>query len=136
MLLIAYQTRRLVALMTLNAIYLAHMSIVMVDVSAISIEDLANEIDVPSDELKKSVASFNKAVDGGELSKLTPPNFYKKPQKIEKSPFYASPFSGGMTATFDGRLINSRAEVQNLERKSIPGLFATSNAAGGLFFRD
>lgn len=101
-----------------------------------TIEELAKEIDVPVDELKKSVDSFNKAVDSGELSKLTPPNSYKKPQKIEKAPFYAVPYSGGMTATFGGPLINSKAEVQNLERKTIPGLYAAGNAAGGLFFRD
>ncbi len=41
-----------------------------------------------------------------------------------------------MTATFGGPLINSKAEVQNLERKTIPGLYAAGNAAGGLFFRD
>lgn len=101
-----------------------------------TIEELAKEIDVPVDELKKSVDSFNKAVDSGELSKLTPPNSYKKPQKIEKAPFYAVPYSGGMTATFGGPLINSKAEVQNLERKTIPGLYAAGNAPAACCFRD
>ena len=101
-----------------------------------SIEGLAKEIDVLADELKKSVDSFNKAVDNGELSNLTSPNSYRKPQKIEKAPFYAIPFSGDVTATFGGPLINSKSEVQNLERKIIPGLYAAVNAACGLFFRD
>mgnify|MGYP000161093747 CR=1 FL=1 len=41
-----------------------------------------------------------------------------------------------MTATFGGPLINTKAEVQNLDRRSIPGLYAVGNAAGGIFFHN
>ncbi len=101
-----------------------------------TIEELAKQVEIPAEELVKSVDAFNKAVDAGQLDKLVPANTYRKPQKIEKAPFYAVPFAGGMTATFGGPLINSKAEVQNLEGKTIPGLYAAGNAAGGLFFRD
>ena len=101
-----------------------------------TIEELAKQVDLPADALKASVEAFNAAVEKKTLGELTPPNSYRKPAKIEKAPFYAVPYEGGMTATFGGPLINTKAEVQTLEGKSIPGLYAAGNAAGGLFFRD
>ena len=41
-----------------------------------------------------------------------------------------------MTATFGGPLINTKAEVQNLDGKSIPGLYAVGNSAGGIFYHN
>jgi succinate dehydrogenase/fumarate reductase flavoprotein subunit len=86
--------------------------------------------------VKANVEAYNKAIDAGTLGQLNPPNTYPKPIKIEKAPFYAVPYEGGMTATFGGPLINTKAEVQTLEGRTIPGLYAAGNAAGGLFFRD
>ena len=53
-----------------------------------------------------------------------------------KAPFYAVPFQGGMTATFGGPLINTRAQVLDSENQPVAGLFAVGNAAGGLFYDD
>ena len=41
-----------------------------------------------------------------------------------------------MTATFGGPLINAKAEIQNLDGESIPGLYAAGNSAGGIFFHN
>lgn len=41
-----------------------------------------------------------------------------------------------MTATFGGPLINTKAEVQNLDGESIKGLYAAGNSAGGIFFHN
>ena len=41
-----------------------------------------------------------------------------------------------MTATFGGPLINAKAEIQNMDGQSIPGLYAAGNAAGGIFFHN
>lgn len=41
-----------------------------------------------------------------------------------------------MTATFGGPLINVKAEVQNLEGRTIRGLYADGNIARGLFCND
>ncbi len=101
-----------------------------------TIEALAKTVNLPPEALKKSVDDFNRAVEEGSLAKLTPPNHYKKPAKIAKAPFYAVPYEGGMTATFGGPLINTKAEVQDVDGETIPGLYAAGNAAGGLFFRD
>lgn len=56
--------------------------------------------------------------------------------QIEKAPFYAVPLQGGMTATFGGPLINTKAEIQSLDGKTIPGLYAVGNSAGGIFFHN
>ncbi len=101
-----------------------------------TIEAVAKQVGLPADKIVKVVDEYNKAVKEGKLGKMNPPNTYKKPHLIEKAPFYAIPLQGGMTATFGGPLINTKAEVQNLDGKSIPGLYAVGNSAGGIFFHN
>ena len=101
-----------------------------------TLEALCKQVGLPFDAVNASVQEYNDAVEKKTLKQLNPSNSYPKPFKIEKGPFYAVPYEGGMTATFGGPLINVRAEVQSLDRQSIPGLYAAGNAAGGLFFRD
>ena len=101
-----------------------------------SIEELCKQVDLPVDAVTAVVKAYNDAIDQKTLDKMNPPNTYKKPVKLDTGPFYAIPYEGGMTATFGGPLINVKAEVQTLEGKTIPGLYAAGNAAGGLFFRD
>ncbi len=101
-----------------------------------TIEALAKQVGLPEKKIVKAVEDYNNAVKNSTLDKLTPPNTYKKPHLIEKGPFYAIPLNGGMTATFGGPLINAKAEIQNLDGKSIPGLYAVGNSAGGIFFHN
>ena len=101
-----------------------------------SIEELCKQVGLPVETVAKNVAAYNKAVDDKTLSELKPANSYKKPVKLDTPPYYAVPYEGGMIATFGGPLINSKAEVQTNEGRSIKGLYAAGNAAGGLFFRD
>lgn len=65
-----------------------------------------------------------------------PPNTLEKPRLIEKGPFMAFAFQGGMTATFSGPKIGKNGEVLNGENQLVPGLFACGNAIGGLFYYD
>ena len=101
-----------------------------------TLEELCKKVGLPVEETLVSLKKYNDAVKAGKLDKLDPPNHYVKPVVIEKGPFYAVPYEGGMTATFGGPLINVKAEVQNLEGHTIRGLYAAGNAAGGLFFND
>ena len=101
-----------------------------------SIEALAKDINIDPAVLKKDVDDYNNALKNGTLKRMNPPCSYRQPHPIAKAPFFAIPYEGGMTATFGGPLINTKAEVQTLEGHSIPGLYAAGNAAGGLFFRD
>lgn len=101
-----------------------------------TVEDLSKQVGLPVQAVKEEVDRYNKAVKENTLKNLNPVCSYPNPVALEKAPYYAIPFQGGMTATFGGPLINERAEVQNLERKSILGLYAVGNAAGGLFFHN
>ena len=101
-----------------------------------SIEELCKQMDLPVETVVRTVKAYNDAVETGKLAELKPSNSYRKPVKLDTAPYYAIPFEGGMTATFGGPLINSKAQVLNLEGKVIKGLYAAGNAAGGLFFRD
>ena len=101
-----------------------------------TIADLAKAAGLPVEATVRTVEQFNEAVRNDTLRELVPPNTVKAPRPLAKPPFYAFPFEGGMTATFGGPKINTRAEVLNLEDQPIPGLYAAGNAAGGLFFDD
>lgn len=101
-----------------------------------TIEELAKKAGLDPKKLTALVAEYNKACKDNTRDKLTPPNTLPEARPVEKAPFYAVPFQGGMTATFGGPLINTRAQVLDTEGKVIPGLFAIGNAAGGLFYDD
>lgn len=101
-----------------------------------TIEELCKQVNLPAERVAAAVKAYNEALEKGTLGQMNPPCTYKKPHPIAKAPFYAVPFQGGITATFGGPLINTKAEVQNLDRKSIPGLYAVGNAAGGIFFHN
>jgi len=102
-----------------------------------TIEELAGKMGVPPENLRKTIDEYNRAVREGREMYLSPPCTQRlkvTPVTIEKPPFYAIVFSGGITATFGGPLINTKAQVLNTEDKPIPGLYAAGNAAAGLFF--
>ncbi len=101
-----------------------------------TIEALCKQVNLPVERVTKTVAEYNRAVKNGKLGEMNPPCTYKKPHPVAKPPFYAVPFQGGMTATFGGPLINVKTEIQNLDGKSIPGLYAAGNSAGGIFFHN
>ena len=101
-----------------------------------TIEELCKQVGLPAEKVKKLVDEYNEKMTAGKLGEMNPPCTYKKPHPIAKAPFYAVPLQGGMTATFGGPLINTKTEIQNLDGKSIPGLYAAGNSAGGIFFHN
>ena len=101
-----------------------------------TIAELAKAMNVPIEALEKTVADYNAAVKSGKSGSLTPPNTLKNAPVLDKGPFLAFPFQGGMTATFGGPKISKKAEVLNTENRPVPGLYAAGNAIGGLFYDD
>lgn len=101
-----------------------------------TIADLARKAGIEIEGLVRTVAEYNAAVRSSRTGDLVPPNTLETPRPIQTPRFFAIPFRGGMTATFGGPSINARAQVVNTEGKSIPGLYAAGNAAGGLFSGD
>ena len=101
-----------------------------------TIAELAKAADIPEKTLVKVVDDYNKAIKAGNGGSLTPPNTLNGARLLEKPPFRAVPFMGGMTATFGGPKISLKGEVLNTEGKAIPGLYAAGNAIGGLLYYD
>lgn len=99
-----------------------------------TIEELAKQTGLPVAALAKTVKEYNAAVHAGKGAQLPVPATMEKPYTIEKAPFYAFEFSGGMTATFGGPKISPKAEILNTENKPVPGLYGAGNAVGGIFY--
>ncbi len=104
-------------------------------VEAATVEELARKLAIPSSRLRRTVDALNRAVDDGTNPKLKPPktNFA---QRIDRPPFYAYAVTGGMTFTFGGVKINSKAEVFSKTTSAIPGLYAAGEVTGGFFYNN
>ena len=55
---------------------------------------------------------------------------------IDTPPFSAYRVTGGITYTFGGLKINTRAQVLDTEDRPIPGLYAAGEIVGGFFYFD
>ena len=73
----------------------------------------------------KTIKEYNEAVKSGKLGEMNPPCTYKKPHEVAK--LRSTPcLPGRHDGTFGGPLINVKAEIQNLDGTSIPGLYAVA----------
>ncbi len=110
-----------------------------------TIPELAKMIGLAPEILVRTVEEFNAAcddkipfdpgnLDGKRTSGITP----KKSNwavKIEKPPFRAYPVTCGVTFTFGGVKIDTRARVLGVSDKPIRGLYASGDVVG-LFFHN
>lgn len=99
-----------------------------------SLEELEKKMGIKPTGLTSVVAEYNRAFRENKLKEMDPPCSLTESQPLDKPPFYAFPFQGGITATFGGPKINANAQVISNEDRPIPGLYAAGNAAGGLFY--
>ncbi len=100
-------------------------------VKADTIEELAEKLNIPADELKKTVDHYNELAANGEDTdfgkdkhKLTP---------IDQGPFYGARTCGWHLTTLDGARINTNMQVIREDGTPIEGLYATGDATGGFF---
>jgi len=103
--------------------------------SADTIEELAKKIvnpyqwrPMPPASLRQTVERYNSFVDKGadeDFKKPTPMH------KIAKPPFYAGWHTPAIHDSYTGIRINTSAQVIDLRGKSIPGLYACGDCAGG-----
>lgn len=93
-----------------------------------TIEELAEMIDVPVENLEQSIESFNKGVNTGD------DEFGRSvfDQEFGKAPFYAGLTSPMVHHTMGGIEINENAEVLDEEGNVIEGLFAAGEVTGGI----
>lgn len=95
--------------------------------------------------LEKTIAEYNAAcgdqpynpaiLDGKATTGIAPPKSnWALP--INQPPYVAYVTTTGITFTFGGLQVNTRAEVQDMTDQSIPGLYAAGELVGGLFFEN
>lgn len=101
-------------------------------VKADTIEELAEKLQLPVENLKKTVARNNQLVVdnidkdfGKEAYRLTP---------VEKKPFYGCILGGRVLCTNDGLRVNKQMQVLNADYDPIAHLYAAGNDSGGFFF--
>jgi tricarballylate dehydrogenase len=104
-------------------------------IEAMTIEELAKKLTIAPSRLRSTVDEFNRAVDDGTNANLTPPKS-SFAQRIDRPPFYAYVVTGGMTFTFGGIKINSKAEVLSKTTSVIPGLYGAGEVTGGFFYNN
>ncbi|AKG33259.1 flavocytochrome c [Paenibacillus durus] len=98
--------------------------------TADTIEALSKEINVPADQLKATLDTWNSSVKNkkdAEFSRTTGMD-----NDLSAAPYYAIKIGPGIHYTMGGVKINTNTEVLNKEGKPIPGLFAAGEVTGGL----
>jgi len=99
-----------------------------------TIEELAAIIDVPADELRKTIDRYNAIVAAGDDT-----DFGKRTEMltpVTEGPFYALKWGPSLLDVFGGALTNSELNVLDPDSHAIPGLYAVGNAAGGMYAVD
>jgi len=96
-------------------------------------EKLAEQMGVPLIALKNTIDDYNQALSNNHLHSLNVPRSDKvKPMSIRNAPFMAIPICPGITYTMVGIDIDEHAQVLDVNKKPIPGLFAAGATTGGL----
>lgn len=113
-------------------------------VIADTIEELAVKLDLDPRKLTKTVADFNAATPStGEFNPLAKDGLATEgleipksnwAQPIDQGPFVAYEVTCGLTFTFGGIKIDTSGRVIDVEGKPIPGLWATGEITGGVFY--
>ena len=96
-----------------------------------TIEELAEKLNIPAENLTATVEKYNGYCDAGE-----DPDYYKEPHRLTKldtPPYYGVRTGAWHLATFDGLLINTHMQVLNQDNEPIEGLYAIGDCSGGFF---
>lgn len=114
-----------------------------VPVTGMSLEGLAQKLELPTSAFVATITEFNRATntevpfdpstpDGRGTIDLEPPKS-NWAVALERPPFLAFPVTCGITFTYGGIKINADAQVITVEDHSLPGMYATGEITGGLF---
>ncbi len=112
---------------------------------ASTVEELARKLEIDREGLARTVREFNAAIQPGEFNPAILDGKCTKGIAPPKSnwalPLNSPPFVGyavtcGITFTFGGLRVNTRAEVVDTEDRPIPGLYAAGELVGGLFYHN
>ena len=110
-----------------------------VKVTAGSIEELAEKIGVPAENLVATVEAYNAAVEAGgtdEFGRLydgTKTAYNIAVNKIEGDTYYAVPLHALCVMTLGGITANENMQVLDENGTPIPGLYAAGEVVGGIW---
>ena len=96
-----------------------------------TLEELAEKMDVPYENLKKTVDRYNELCALGD-----DPDFGKRPElltTIVKPPFTAVKMGASLLDVMGGCLTNTELNVLDADYQPIPGLYAIGNCCGGMY---
>ena len=98
-----------------------------------TLEELAEKIGVPAENLVAAVTEFNRHAEGGDLAG-TPDEFGRTlfSTPIDNGPFYAAARVPTVHHTMGGVHINQYCQVINENGQIIPGLYAAGEVTGGI----
>ena len=116
-------------------------------VQADTFEELAKKLEgVNARNFLDTVKSFNAAsrpdvrfnpnILDGLCTQGLPVNKSNWALRLEKPPYHAYGVTCGITFTFGGIKINTKAEVQDTADQSIPGLYGAGEIVGGLYYHN
>jgi len=108
-----------------------------------TLKELAEQIDVPRENLLETVGAFNVAVqpgeynldrlDGKRTAGITPAKSnWALP--LDQPPYIAIPVTGGITFTFGGLKCDASARVMDTRGKVMEGLYAAGETMGEFFY--
>ncbi|GAX06342.1 fumarate reductase flavoprotein subunit [Secundilactobacillus pentosiphilus] len=97
-----------------------------------SIEKLAEQLDIPTKNLVKSVKTYNDYVAKHKDFEFGKESFRLEP--VDKAPYYGAIVGGRLLATLDGLRVNTRMQVLDKNDHAIAGLYAAGNCSGGFFW--
>ncbi|MBR6521526.1 MAG: FAD-binding protein [Oscillospiraceae bacterium] len=99
-----------------------------------TLEELAEKMEVPVENLLKTVERYNELVAKGDDV-----DFGKRTRlltSIEQGPFYACKWGPSLLDVFGGAQVDTNLNAIGADAKNIPGLYAVGNAAGGMYAVD
>ena len=103
-------------------------------VKADTLEELAEMIGVPADELVATIDRYNEMVE-----KQFDDDFHKPVEflyPVKEGPFYAAKVGVALLAIVGGLSVNTDLQCLTPDRKPLPGLYATGNCSGDLYAID
>ncbi len=96
-----------------------------------TIEELAEQIEVDPETLKKEVDRYNEICAQGYDDDFCKIDLYLDPAGIQDPPYYAFPKYYLCECIITGVRVNRYLQVIDADRKPIPGLYAAGNCIGG-----
>ncbi|MFN8147557.1 MAG: flavocytochrome c [Candidatus Nanopelagicales bacterium] len=99
-----------------------------------TVEELAERIGVPADELRRTVDDYNAAVRGeraDQFGRTSLSGTSEPPTEISQGPFYAHLSGASVLATYCGLTVDAETQVLDVYGEPIPGLYAAGEVTGG-----